>query len=48
MKAYKRTLTQSKILDGMEKVYEKLIQFKKEKNSVLVILKDDKIVFVKP
>jgi hypothetical protein len=37
-----------KIVLGMEKVYEKLIEFKKQKNSVLVILQDDKIVHVKP
>ncbi|WP_373060265.1 hypothetical protein [Zunongwangia sp. H14] len=37
-----------KILVGLEKVYEKLIEFKKEKNSKLVILKGDKIVKVKP
>ncbi len=37
-----------KILIGLEKVYEKLIQFKKQKNSELVILKDNKIVKIKP
>lgn len=37
-----------KILLGLEKVYEKLIQFKKEKKSELVILKDNKIVKIKP
>jgi hypothetical protein len=48
MKAYKRTTTQTKILEGMDKVYEKLIEFKKKMNSDLVILKDDKIVRIKP
>ncbi len=48
MKTYKRTPTQIKILEGMDKVYEKLIEFKKKMNSDLVILKDDKIVRVKP
>lgn len=38
----------NKILLGLEKVYEKLIEFKKQKNSELVILKDNKIVKVKP
>lgn len=38
----------NKILRGLEKTYEKLIQVKKEKNADLVILKDDKIVHVKP
>jgi hypothetical protein len=37
-----------KILEGLEKVYEKLIEFKKSKNSELVILQDNKIVRVKP
>jgi hypothetical protein len=32
----------------MNKVYEKLIEFKKKANSELVILKDNKIVRVKP
>lgn len=38
----------NKILKGLEKTYEKLIQIKKEKNTDLVILKDDKIVHIKP
>ena len=37
-----------KIIIGLEKVYEKLIEFKKQKNSVLVIIKDNKIVKIKP
>lgn len=37
-----------KILKGLEKVYEKLIEFKKTKNSELVVLQDNKIVKVKP
>jgi hypothetical protein len=37
-----------KILIGLEKVYEKLIEFKKEKNTELVIFKDNKIVKIKP
>ncbi|MFV5689133.1 hypothetical protein ACM55M_10970 [Flavobacterium sp. ZT3R25] len=48
MKEYKRSQNQQKIVDGMNKVYEKLIEFKKRKNSELVILKDNKIVRVKP
>jgi len=48
MKTYKRTLNQKRILEGMDKVYEKLIEFKKKMNSELVILKDDKIVRIKP
>lgn len=37
-----------KIVKGLEKVYERLIEFKKEKNSELVIIQDGKIVKVKP
>jgi hypothetical protein len=48
MKEYKRSQNQQKIIDGMSKVYEKLIEFKKKANSELVILKDNKIVRVKP
>ena len=48
MKEYKRTPNQTKILDGMDKVYDKLIEFKKRMNSELVILKDNKITRVKP
>lgn len=38
----------SKIIKGLEKVYEKLLEFKKIKNSELVILRDNKIVKIKP
>jgi hypothetical protein len=48
MKKHKRTSNQTKILEGMDKVYDKLIEFKKRMNSELVILKDDKIIRVKP
>jgi len=37
-----------KIEKGMDLVYERLIEFKKQKNSELVIMKDGKIVKVKP
>jgi hypothetical protein len=37
-----------KILKGLEKVYEKLLEFKKTKNSELVILRENKIVRIKP
>jgi hypothetical protein len=39
---------EDKLLKGLKKVYEKLIKFKKEKNSVLVIMEGDKIVKIKP
>ena len=48
MKEYKRSVNQQKIIDGMNKVYEKLIEFKKKSNSELVIIKDNKIVKIKP
>lgn len=44
----KQNELKDKIVSGLEIAYEMLIQFKKEKNSVLVIMKDDKIVKVKP
>jgi hypothetical protein len=48
MKTYKRTENQTKILEGMDKVYDKLIEFKKKMNSELIVLKDNKIVRIKP
>ncbi len=38
----------NKILKGLEKVYEKLLEFKKSKNSELVVLRNIKIVKIKP
>ncbi len=37
-----------KILEGLEKVYDRLIEFKKSKNSVLVVIRDNKVVKIKP
>lgn len=37
-----------KILIGLEKAYERLLEFKKQKNSELVVMKGDKIVKIKP
>ena len=48
MKTYKRTPNQTKIIEGMDKVYEKLIEFKRKMNSELVILRDNKIIRIKP
>lgn len=48
MKTYNRTQNQTKILNGMDKVYDKLIEFKKKMNSEIIILKDNKIVRIKP
>ncbi len=38
----------NKILKGLEIVYKKLLEFKKTKNSELVVLRDNKIVRIKP
>jgi hypothetical protein len=43
-----QTAMKNKILLGLEKVYEKLIEFKKQKKSVLVVLQNNKIVKIKP
>ncbi len=37
-----------KVVKGLEKVYERLIEFKKSKNSELVIMQDGNIVKIKP
>ena len=37
----------NKIVLGLEKAYEKMIAFKKEQKSELVIIKDNKIVKIK-
>ena len=38
----------NRILKGLEKVFERLLEFKKTKNSELVVLRDNKIVRIKP
>lgn len=38
----------NKILKGLEKAFEKLLEFKKLKNSELVVIRDNKIVKLKP
>lgn len=48
MGEHKITPTQKKVLEGMDKVYEKLIEFKKKVNSDLVVMQDGKIVRIKP
>jgi hypothetical protein len=37
-----------KILEGLDKAYQRLLETKKRNNEELVILKDDKIVRIKP
>ena len=48
MKTYKRSENQQRILEGMARVHEKLIEFKKKMNSKLVVLKDGKIIHLDP
>lgn len=36
-----------KILAGLKIVYQRLLEFKKQKNSELIIMKDNKIVRIK-
>lgn len=43
-----KNIRKLKILKGLEKAYEKMIEFKKEKNSKIVIIQDNKIVKIKP
>ena len=37
-----------KILKGLEKAYEKKLEFKRKNNSEIVIIKENKIVKIKP
>ncbi len=37
-----------KILKGLKLAYQRLLEFKKSKNSVLVVMRDNKIVKIKP
>ncbi|MFC0345099.1 hypothetical protein [Epilithonimonas hispanica] len=38
----------NKIVKGLEKAYEKMVEFKKKNNSEIVIIKENKIVKIKP
>lgn len=48
MKNNKRTVIQQKIVEGMDKVYDNLLEFKKQKNTELVVLQGDRIIKIKP
>lgn len=39
---------ENKIVKGLELVYERLIEFKKAKNSPLAVMRDGKIVYLNP
>lgn len=43
-----QTEEKHKILKGLEIAYVKLLEFKKSKNTELVVLRDNKIVKIKP
>jgi len=40
--------TVEKIREGLEKAYKKLIEFKKYKNSPIIVSKDGKIIEISP
>jgi hypothetical protein len=48
MNTSKAEVRKQKILLGLELTYKKLIEYKRMKNSELVILQDNKIVKIKP
>lgn len=49
MKNNKKNISdREKILLGMDKVYDNLIAFKKRMNSDIVVLRDGKIIHIKP
>lgn len=48
MKPQSKSERRDKIILGLEKSYKKMLEFKKQKNSVVVILRDDKIIRIKP
>ena len=48
MNKVKRSEHLQKIIDGMDLVYERLIEFKRKNNSELVILRNGRIIKIKP
>ena len=43
-----KNIKKTKILKGLEKAYEKMLEFKRKNNSEIVIIKENKIVKIKP
>ncbi|MCY0970049.1 hypothetical protein [Chryseobacterium wangxinyae] len=43
-----KNIRKNKILKGLEKAYDKMIEFKKEKNSEIVIIREKQIIKIKP
>ena len=37
-----------KILKGLEKAYEKMLEFKKKNNSEIVVIRENKIMKIRP
>lgn len=37
-----------KLISGLKKAYENVVEFKKQKDSPLVVMRDNKIVRIKP
>ena len=48
MKTESKFERRQKILNGLERSYKKMLEFKKQKNSVVVVLRDGKIIHIKP
>lgn len=48
MKQEARNIRKDKILKGLEKAYEKMVEFKKEKKSKIVVIRENKIVKLNP
>jgi hypothetical protein len=48
MEKYERSEQVQKIFDGLDKIYFKLKEFKKKMNSDTVVIKEGKIVKLKP
>ena len=48
MKAESKLERRNKILLGLEKSYKKMLEFKKQKKSEVVILREGKIVRLRP
>jgi len=43
-----KEIRKNKILKGLETAYEKMLELKKQKNSELVIIRENKIIKIKP
>lgn len=48
MKSVKRSIHQQKIIAGLEKAWEKLLDYKIKMNTELAVIRNDKVVTLKP